>query len=720
LEPLLQESNLPKILIVDDHVTNLVALEAILQDLNIELVRANTGDEALFELLNQEFALVLLDVQMPGMDGFEVAELMRSHNKTMTIPIIFVTAISKEQQHIFKGYESGAVDYLFKPLNPDILLSKVKIFLELYLQKESLRQIVKQLEDKNQQLKHEINERIKAEQQLSKLAKAVEQSPASVIITDKETNIEFVNSKFEEVTGFPFKEVIGKNINCLKSGRTPENTYLDMLEKIHKGENWKGEINSQKKSGELFWEHVSISPIKGSEGEITHYVSVQEDITLRKEYENRLLHEANYDDITHLPNRILALDRITQESAMVRRMGLRMAVLFIDLDDFKRINESLGHHVGDTILAETAIRLTKLVRKGDTVARLGGDEFLIVLVDFDAERGAERSARKILDSFIKPFKVNQQEIVITASIGITYAPDDSLNPHVLLQNAEAAMYRAKESSPNSYQFFTPEMNTEVTQRLSLETNLRNALDNDEIDIYYQPIQEIETGRLIGAEALARWNSPVLGNVPPDLFIPVAESTGLIHTIGDWVLSHAMDQALRWKEEHGISLRMAVNFSSRQFSNANLAQSIIQVLKKPGLDPNMLEIEITEGLLMQGNSSTIDSLNRLKEFGVSLSIDDFGTGYSSLSYLKRFPIDTLKIDRSFIKNVASDKDDSVLIKAIIAMAHGLGLQVIAEGVETKEQLQFIQQEQCDLVQGYFYSKPLTAAKFSLYIRQCLES
>lgn len=716
----MQESNLPKILIVDDHVTNLVALEAILQDLNIELVRANTGDEALFELLNQEFALVLLDVQMPGMDGFEVAELMRSHNKTMTIPIIFVTAISKEQQHIFKGYESGAVDYLFKPLNPDILLSKVKIFLELYLQKESLRQIVKQLEDKNQQLKHEINERIKAEQQLSKLAKAVEQSPASVIITDKETNIEFVNSKFEEVTGFPFKEVIGKNINCLKSGRTPENTYLDMLEKIHKGENWKGEINSQKKSGELFWEHVSISPIKGSEGEITHYVSVQEDITLRKEYENRLLHEANYDDITHLPNRILALDRITQESAMVRRMGLRMAVLFIDLDDFKRINESLGHHVGDTILAETAIRLTKLVRKGDTVARLGGDEFLIVLVDFDAERGAERSARKILDSFIKPFKVNQQEIVITASIGITYAPDDSLNPHVLLQNAEAAMYRAKESSPNSYQFFTPEMNTEVTQRLSLETNLRNALDNDEIDIYYQPIQEIETGRLIGAEALARWNSPVLGNVPPDLFIPVAESTGLIHTIGDWVLSHAMDQALRWKEEHGISLRMAVNFSSRQFSNANLAQSIIQVLKKPGLDPNMLEIEITEGLLMQGNSSTIDSLNRLKEFGVSLSIDDFGTGYSSLSYLKRFPIDTLKIDRSFIKNVASDKDDSVLIKAIIAMAHGLGLQVIAEGVETKEQLQFIQQEQCDLVQGYFYSKPLTAAKFSLYIRQCLES
>ena len=715
----MKASNPPKVLIVDDQEANLVALEAILAALDIQLVRANSGNAALSELLHQDFALVLLDVQMPGMDGFEVAELMRGNQKTSNIPIIFVTAINKEKKHVFKGYESGAVDYLFKPLDHDILVSKVKVFLDLYQQKAALEWMVKQVESKNQQLKQEISERITAEHQLSKLAKAIEQSPASVIITDAKANIEFVNSTFERVTGYTSEEALGQNLSFLKSGCAPISTYHEMQESINKHASWRGEISSLKKNGELFWEYITISPIKGADGQTTNFVSVQEDITLRKAYEDQLLHQANYDNITHLPNRILALDRITQESAMVQRMNVRMAVLLIDLDDFKKINESLGHHIGDLILAEAAIRLNRIVRKGDTVARLGGDEFLIMLVDCGTETGAVRTACMVLDSFTKPFSVDGQNAVITASIGITYAPDDTSDPHVLMQNAEAAMYRAKESGPNSYQFFKPEMNTEVTRRLCLETNLRKALENDELDLCYQPIQDIKTNRLTGAEALIRWKSPLFGNVPPDCFIPIAESTGLIHEIGEWVLDRAIKQTLQWKEEYGLALRMAVNFSSRQFARGTLIQSISRVLQQPGAAPEMLEIEITEGLLMQKGTSITILLKKLKAMGVRLSIDDFGTGYSSLSYLKRFPIDTLKIDRSFIQNVGIDPDDSVLTQAIIAMAHGLGLAVIAEGVETQEQLEFIQKHKCDLVQGYYFSKPLSAVEFSAYIEKHLE-
>lgn len=712
----MQRDNVPKVLIVDDREANLVALEVILVDLNIDLVRADSGNAALSELLSQDFALVLLDVQMPDMDGFEVAELMRSNKKTCGIPIIFVTAINKGKKHVFKGYESGAVDYLFKPLDPDILVSKVKVFLELYRHEEELILMVERLEVNNQRLKHEISERIATEQQLTKLAHAVEQSPASVIITDADANIEFVNTKFEQVTGYTSNEVLGQNLNSLKSGSTPPSTYQEMQKSINKDGVWRGEINSVKKNGDLFWEYIAISPIRRPDGRISNYVSVHEDITLRKEYEEQLLRQANYDNITNLPNRILALDRISQESARIQRRGVRMAVLFIDLDDFKKVNESLSHHTGDLILAEAAVRLSRIVRQGDTVARLGGDEFLIVLVDCDAESGAEVTVRKILESFTEPFSIDDRNIVITASIGITYAPDDTIDPHVLIQNAESAMYRAKDTGPSSYQFFRPEMNEKVIQRLSLETNLRKALENDELDLHFQPIQDIKTGRLIGAEALVRWNSLELGNVPPDRFIPVAESTGLIHGLGEWVLNRAIEQAIHWKREFNFVLRLSVNFSSRQFARESLVRSISKILRQPGVQPDMLEMEITEGLLMQGGDSIVSSLRKLKEMGVSLSIDDFGTGYSSLSYLKRFPIDTLKIDRSFIQNVVVDHDDSILIQAIIAMAHGLGLQVIAEGVETKEQFEFIRKQKCDLVQGFHLSKPLSAVEFSKYIKK----
>ncbi len=600
-------------------------------------------------------------------------------------------------------------------------MSKVRIFLELYQQKqklfqqkETLHEMLVKIEDNNQQLLDEISERIGVERQLRILSQAIEQSPVSVIITDKDNNIEFVNSKFEQVTGYTQDEAQGQPLCFLKSAGTPSFVANDILQSVHKGEIWRGELCSVKKNGEQFWEHLSISPITAMDGKITNYLSVQEDITQRKEYEEALLRKTNYDDVTDLPNRILALDRLIQESARVMRTDIKIAVLYIDLDDFKKINDSLGHHLGDQILVEAAQRLKSFIRKGDTLARLGGDEFIIVLIDVDAEVGVEKFAQKVLKAFSTPFSIEGEKIVLTTSIGITFAPDDTIEPRILMQNAEQAMYQVKERGGNDFSFYTPEINERLKQRLALETQLRSALANNELQVYYQPIQDVKTGKLIGAEALTRWYNPELGHVSPEQFIPIAESTDIIHELGSWVMNQAITEALKWKQEFGLSLRVAVNVSSRQFAKYNLVHSVSQLLQQQGVLPEMLELEITEGLLMQTDEAIITALNELRSMGVRLSIDDFGTGYSSLSYLKRFPINTLKIDRAFIQNLTIDREDSVLVKAIIAMAHGLGLEVIAEGVEEVEQLQFIKRYGCNLVQGYYFSKPLPADEFSAYI------
>ncbi len=719
--------NKPKILIVDDQKANLLALNALLTELDANVLQASSGNEALFESLNHDFALVLLDVQMPVMDGFEVAEIMRSNNKTKHVPIIFLTAISKEKKNVFKGYESGAVDYLFKPLEPDILLSKVRVFLELYQQKmelfqqkETLQEMVLKIEANNQQLLNEISERIGVERQLRILSQAIEQSPVSVIITDTDNKIEFVNSKFEQVTGYTQAEAQGRALCFLKSASTPGFVVDKIRQSVHEGNIWRGELCSVKKNGKQFWEYLSISPIRSKDGKITNYLSVQEDITQRKEYEEALLHKTNYDDVTNLPNRILALDRLIQESARVLRTDIKIAVLYIDLDDFKKINDSLGHHAGDQILVEAAERLKSFTRKGDTLARLGGDEFIIVLIDVDTEASVEKFAQKVLKTFSTPFSIEGKMIVVTTSIGITFAPDDAVEPRILMQNAEQAMYQVKERGGNDFSFFTLEINKRLKQRLTLETQLRNALANNELQVHYQPIQDVKTGKLIGAEALARWYNPELGHVSPEQFIPIAESTDIIHELGSWVMSQAATEALKWQQEFGLSLRVAVNVSSRQFAKYNLADSVLQLLQQTGILPEMLELEITEGLLMQTDESIISVLSELRGMGVRLSIDDFGTGYSSLSYLKRFPINTLKIDRAFIQNLTIDREDSVLVKAIIAMAHGLGMEVIAEGVEEVEQLEFIKRYDCNLVQGYYFSKALPADEFSAYISHVIKS
>jgi diguanylate cyclase (GGDEF)-like protein/PAS domain S-box-containing protein len=556
----------------------------------------------------------------------------------------------------------------------------------------------------------DITEVKQAEETLRKLSLAVEQSPASVVITGPEGNIEYVNPKFTEVTGYTFEEVKGRNPRILKSGNTPKEVYKDIWKTIKSGKEWCGEFSNRRKNGELFWEYISISPLTDPDGSITHFVAVKEDITSRKQYEERLIHQANYDALTKLPNRFLALDRLEQAIAGASRDNASVALFFIDLDHFKRVNDTLGHAMGDELLQHSAQRLQFCVRTTDTVARLGGDEFLIILVDLHSPFDAEPVAEKILKVFQKPFSLDGHEFYSTASIGITMYPTDGVTPDVLLRNADAAMYRSKDEGRNAYHYFSPEMNQQALKRLALETKLCHALDRNEFSLVYQPQFDLSNGALVGGEALLRWKNPELGEVLPMEFIPVAEDTGLIVSISEFVLRAACKQARLWQHELGSTYRVAVNLSAHHFRDPRLARTVGSILEEEGLSPNLLEVEITESVLVHNVDVTAQILEELHEKGVRISVDDFGTGYSSLSYLKRFPVTSLKIDRAFVHDVNTDPENAALARAIIAMGHSLGLEVVGEGVETAEQLAFLRAEHCDMAQGYFFSQPVPSADF----------
>ncbi len=556
----------------------------------------------------------------------------------------------------------------------------------------------------------DITDRVRAEERLRKLSQAVEQSPVSVIITDLNGAIEYVNPKFEEVTGYRLEEVQGSNPRVLKSGHTASAEYRTLWETIKRGDIWRGEFLNRRKNGELFWEYASISPIRNAQGDVDHFLAVKEDITVRKEYEQRLLHQESYDALTELPNRMLAADRVGQAVVHARREGRRVGVVSLYLDNFKNINDSLGHGSGDEVLLQLARRLVAAMREGDTVARLGGDEFLIVLAELATPEDAERVLDKVRTVFERPFLVEDKSIYLTPSMGVTVAPDDSEDVHILLRNADAALHRAKELGRNMTQFFTPEMNERAIKRLELELQLRHAQERGELSLHYQPQVISGSGRVIGAEALLRWQHPSFGAVSPERFIPLAEETGLIVSMGRWVLETACREAVAWPQP----LRVSVNVSSRQFRDGDLVETVLQVLNDTGLAPERLELEVTESLLLQDMEGTAQILERLQLLGVRIALDDFGTGYSSLSYLKRFPFGVLKIDRSFVNDIIDDPDDAALCEAIIQMAHVLNLKVIAEGVETAEQMEYLAARGVDLVQGYYYSRPLPAAEFLLYL------
>ncbi len=560
---------------------------------------------------------------------------------------------------------------------------------------------------------HDITEQKRAAEQIRTLSQAIEQSPASVIITDTEANIEYVNSTFERITGYQLKDVIGKNPSFLKSGATPTSRYRELWQTISDGKSWRGEFQNKKKNGEIFWELAHIAPVFSDNGEVLHYLAVKEDITLSKKQEQRILHQAHFDALTDLPNRFLSLDRLSQLINEAHRQKEKIAVLFVDLDDFKKINDSLGHDVGDKLLVQAANRLRNCLRVGDTVGRLGGDEFIILLGSLREATDARPIIAELLKEFRKRFTIDNHELIITASIGVALYPNDGDTPSELLRNADSAMYHSKEQGRNTYAFFTDAMSQEVSRQLAVEQQLHGALNRGEFSILYQPLVNVADRAIIGVEALLRWNNPELGKISPEEFIPIAERTGLIIDIGRYVAREALSQLRKWQNHQG-DFKLAINLSPRQFRDPDMVQFIRRTIQQADISANALELEITEGVLMSGHAYIDDTLEALSKMDVGIAMDDFGTGYSSLSYLRRYPFNVLKIDRSFISDINTDPADRELISATIAMAHNLGLRVVAEGVETEEQFEYLHGLNCDHAQGYLFSPPVPASEIILML------
>lgn len=555
--------------------------------------------------------------------------------------------------------------------------------------------------------------------EIRKFSKAIEQSPSSVLICDRQWRIEYANQKFTQLTGYNADAIQGKHPGALGEGsmesRETRHLWQSIRLQVQRVGVWQGEVNSTRKNNERFWEQLIVTPIKDNDGEATGYLILGEDISIRKRYEQQLLRQANYDVLTGLPNRMLALDRLKLALAQARRDDSQVGVMFLDLDNFKHINDTLGHDAGDNLLIEAARRISSCLRGTSTVARLGGDEFLVILPGLTSVEASSQVAERILRTFAPAYVLNGQEVFVTTSIGIAIFPIDSDSSGTLLQHADAAMYQAKHKGKSSYAHFAPEMTEVSHERLQMESHMRRALELKEFELYFQPIVDTDCGKLCSVEALIRWKNPSMGMVMPDRFIPLAEETGLIIPIGEWVLHEACRVAVSWTAIVGSAVGVSVNVSPRQFRDPEFINIVMSALSASGLKPELLELEITERLILDNSIETAEILNHLDREGVRLSVDDFGTGYSALSYLKSYPFDTLKIDRSFIQDVMKEPENASLVRAIINMAHSLGLQVIAEGVEEEAQTHFLMKEGCDFSQGYYYSRPLPAEEFEGWLR-----
>ena len=557
-----------------------------------------------------------------------------------------------------------------------------------------------------------------SEAQMVKLSRALEQTADSVIVMDRDGLIEYVNAAFEKITGFSKEEVIGRKGSVTGSGHRAQDSDNALWQKLLAGEVVSDVLINRRKDGSLYYEENTITPIKDNGGNITHFISSGKDITERMQTEERLQYLVHHDALTELPNRALFMDRLGQTLARAQWHDRAVAVLFLDLDRFKMINDTLGHEAGDRSLQRLSKRLSACVHEGDTVARVGGDEFAIVIDNIALADSVAIVARKILEALSRPFVIDGHEFYVTTSIGISLYPEDGADAQTLLKHADIAMYRSKEQGRNTYQFYSAHMSTKAFERLNLETSLRHALEREEFRLHYQPQVDLESGRVTGVEALLRWQHPDLGLVAPVDFIPLLEETGLILPVGEWVLWTACTQIRSWQEAGLEPVRMAINLSGRQFDEPHLVDRITEIMREAGLDPIWLEFEITESVLMKNESLTMEAFQALEAAGVRLAIDDFGTGYSSLSYLKRFPIDTIKIDRSFIRDVTVDPDDAAIAQAIIAMGRSLKLHVIAEGVETQEQLAFLREQQCHGMQGYLFSRPVPAEEITPLLKKTL--
>ncbi len=557
----------------------------------------------------------------------------------------------------------------------------------------------------------EIRSLVEAQRQTESLLRQAatffESASEGVLITDVDTRITAVNRAFTEMTGYSEDEVLGRNPRILKSGRHNRDFYKTMWAALLQEGEWRGEIWGRRKSGEVFPKWQTIRAVRDDSGGLTHYMSVFSDVSHIKESEEKLHRLAHHDALTDLPNRLLLNARLEYSLQHAQRTGAKVAVLFLDLDHFKKINDSLGHPAGDRLLQLVAERLLLSVRTEDTVARLGGDELTVVLGSLEDAWSAAATAQEILTRLSEPYELEGQDVFVSASIGISMFPDDGRDVTALLKNADAAMYMAKSEGRNRYHFYSRELTSGACESLALETELHHALERGEFFLQFQPQISVRSGDIVAVEALLRWRHPEIGLISPVRFIPIAEESGFITAIGRWVLRSACEQAKAWQIDGLTSFRIAVNLSGRQFGQTNIVQEVREALTDTGLDPSRLELELTESAVMKQEKRMARTLHALRELGTTIAIDDFGTGYSSLSYLKRYPFDRLKIDRSFVRDIPRNPNDVAFAKAIVALGHSLDLSVVAEGVETREQRDLLTSIGCDEMQGFLYSAPRNA-------------
>ena len=646
----------------------------------------------------EKWDLVISDYSMPQLNGLDALGLVRDCSPD--VPFVLVSG-AVAQQIAVAAMAAGAGDYIMKD-DTTRLVPAVR------------RELA---EAEGRRARHLAEANLSASEAL--LNSVVNTAADGIMVIDETGRLEFVNAAVERMFGWRPLELIGRNFDSLlvprakAQGNSPS-SGLDMnnlAQSVGVGR----EVKAKRRDETLFPMELTLGEMR-VDGKIK-YACIMRDVSERKSAEERIHQLAHYDKLTGLPNRALFSQLLEQALAEAKYSKKHVAVLFIDLDRFKLINDSLSHDAGDAVLKQVARRLTESQLKRNTIARFGGDEFVVLMRDCNIPTDAAEEAQRLLTAIAQPMPLEGQEYHLTASIGISASPSDGENAQTMLKNADIAMYRAKEHGKNNYQFYSAQMNLHSFERLVLERFLRHALEQDEFRVFYQPKIDLVSGRLTGMEALLRWMHPGMGMISPVKFIPLAEETGLIVPIGAWVLKAACAQNKIWAEQGLARLRVAVNLSARQFAQDDLHATILNVLEETGLDPELLELEITESVTMDNPEHAAELLRKLKALGIKLAIDDFGTGYSSLSYLKRFPIDNVKIDRSFIKDIPHDGDDVAITQAVIAMAHSLGLKVIAEGVESEEHVTFLRDHRCEEAQGYLFGAPMSAEDFTDLIAKC---
>ena len=556
-------------------------------------------------------------------------------------------------------------------------------------------------------------EHFEKEEQLQLSAQIFAQSSEGIMLLDASGNIVMINKAFSHITGYTENEVLGKNPRMLASGQHDRNFYATMWETIDREGRWQGEIWNRRKNGAIYPEWLLIQTMRDSRNNLTHYIGTFTDLTERKETEERVKWLAHFDPLTELPNRTLLHIRSNLAISLAQRRHEPLALMFLDLDNFKNVNDSLGHGIGDELLKQFADRLSTSIREQDTISRLGGDEFVMILPGTDTD-GAAYLAKRLLGIAARQYNIERHEINLTVSIGIAMYPTDGTDFDTLWRSADAAMYRAKQTGRNDYCFFTTEMQARSARTLQIDNALRRALERHQFNLVYQPQLSLDTNQIVGFEALIRWNHPQFGNIPPDEFIPIAESNGQIIPIGEWVLKTAVRQLRTWRDNGLYDFTISVNLSAVQFRHHRLPELIMNILDEAGVPPECLQLELTEGVAMENPIAAITVIEELRKKGINISIDDFGTGYSSLTYLKRFDLYSLKIDRSFVQDIPADTEDMAIISAVISLAGSLDMRTVAEGVESREQLEFLRSKGCTEIQGYYLSRPLAADDVAAFL------